>query len=73
MSDFDSFLREMRSAFKRRDCEGARNVVRKIMGRRNLTEAQRGTLLKLQHAVRSCERQRPLAGNRRRSRRRKKR
>jgi hypothetical protein len=71
VSDFDGFLREMRAAFKRRDCEGARNVVRKIMGRRNLTEGQRATLLKLQHAVRTCERRPGLGRPSRRSRRRK--
>lgn len=62
MSDFPAFLREMRAAFKRRDCDGARNVVRKIMARRDLTAAQRGQLLKLQHAVRACERRQPALG-----------
>lgn len=74
MSEFNWLLRDLRLAFRRKDCDEARYLVQKMMVQRGLSSKQRGTLLKLQHAVRTCERRQPLSGDRRRrSRGRKKR
>lgn len=61
-------LRDVRLAFRRKDCDEARYLVQ-TMARRPLTAAQRRTVLRLQHAVTVCERRVPDLGAARRRRR----
>ena len=58
-TEFGWQLRDLRLAFRRRDCEEARYIVQRMMATRSLSAAQRSTILKLQHAVRICQRKLP--------------
>jgi hypothetical protein len=57
-NEFGWYLRDLRLAFRRKDCEEARYIVQQ-MARGRITPAQRKTLLKLQTAVQRCALRQP--------------
>lgn len=53
-NEFGWLLRDVRLAFRRKDCYGAREVVRKMLPRAK-TSAQQETVFRLQNAIRRCD------------------
>lgn len=69
-NDFGWQLRDLRLAFRRKDCDDAKYIVQQMARGRALTATQRRAILKLQHAVQVCERRQPDLGRGRRRRQR---
>lgn len=68
-TDFGWLLRDVRLAFKRRDCDDARIITSKLLLKAK-TPKQRETVFRLQNAVRRCMVKQPDLGRTRRRRRR---
>ena len=68
-NDFGWLLRDVRLAFRRRDCDDARAITSKLLLKAR-TPAQRETVYRLQNAVRRCALKQPDLGRARRRRRR---
>lgn len=71
-SDFGWLLRDVKLAFRRKDCASARTITSKLLLKAK-TPAQRETVFRLQNAVRKCKFERAdLEGSAKRRRRRRK-